>query len=108
MKRKRQSNEEALPESDVDGTGDESTDEESEGSVAEEELRHRRRLSRNKRAAPKPTTKRAKISNGTGTTLAIRSANVSSKSASQKIKLQTARARQSQANQEGLYGKALI
>jgi hypothetical protein len=81
-----------------------STDE-SEGSANEEELKEKRRHSRPQNTSKKPSTKKARVSNGTGTTLAIRSANVPSKSASHKVKVQKARARQSQVDQEGLYGK---
>jgi cohesin complex subunit SA-1/2 len=104
-KRKRQVNGDALLDPDVDGQEGEDSVEESEGSADEEELKERRRQSRNKSASANPKTKRAKFSNGTGTTLAIRSANVPSKGASQRAKVQKARSRQSQVNQEGLYGK---
>jgi cohesin complex subunit SA-1/2 len=108
-KRKRQPNGDVMPDSDpdhdeIEDEADES-DEESEASAGEEELKERRRQSRSRKAQSKSTTKRAKISSGTGTTLAIRSANTPAKGASQKAKIQKARSRQSQANQEGLYGK---
>ena len=106
-KRKRQSNGDAFLDPDADKFEEEESDEQSEGSADEEELKERRRQARQKKSTPKPT-KRAKISNGTGTTLAIRSAKVPPKSASQKARVQKARSRQSQVNQEGLYGKALI
>lgn len=104
-KRKRQPNGDSLLDTGDDEIEDGDSGGESEGSADEEELKERRRQSRNKKATPKPTTKRAKTSNGTGTTLAIRSANVPAKSASQKAGIQKARSRQSQVNQEGLYGK---
>jgi cohesin complex subunit SA-1/2 len=108
-KRKRQPNGDVLPdpENDNDEIDDdeEDSDEESEGSADEEEIKERRRQARNKNAQSKSTTKRAKISSVPGTTLAIRSANVPAKGASQKAKIQKARSRQSQVNQEGLYGK---
>lgn len=104
VKRKRHSDGDALPDSDDDEVENGDSDEETEGSANEEELKERKRGSRNNRATSKPTTKRAKISNGGGTTLAIRPAKVPSKSASLKAKVQKARSRQSQANQEGLYG----
>jgi len=104
VKRKRQPNGDATLDPDADELEDEDLVEESEGS-ANEELKERTRKSRNKKATTKPMTKRAKITNGTGTTLAIRSANLPSKSASQRAKVQNARSRQSQVNQEGLYGK---
>jgi cohesin complex subunit SA-1/2 len=106
-KRKRQPNGDVMPDSDPDNDENEAedSDEESEGSADEEELKERRRQSRNKKTRSKSTTKRAKISSGHGTTLAIRSANVPAKGASQKAKVQKARLRQSQVNQEGLYGK---
>lgn len=108
-KRKRQHNGDVMPDSDPDNDEIEDeveeSDEESEGSADEEELKERRRQSRKKQALSKSTTKRAKISSGPGTTLAIRSANVPAKGASQKAKVQKARSRQSQVNQEGLYGK---
>lgn len=102
VKRKRQPNGDTFLDPDADEPDDEDSVEESEGSANEEELKEKRRKPRNKRATPKSTTKRAKITNGNGTTLAIRSANVPSKSASQKAK---ARSRQSQVGQEDLYGR---
>jgi cohesin complex subunit SA-1/2 len=104
-KRKRQPNGDTLNEPSGDEDEDEDEDDESEGSANEEELKERRRQSRNKKATTKPASKRARLSDENGTTLAIRSANVPSKSASQKVKVQKARWRQSQVNQEGLYGK---
>ncbi|KAF7507765.1 hypothetical protein GJ744_010066 [Endocarpon pusillum] len=105
-KRKRQSRGDALLDLDADAFQEEESesDEQSEGSADEEELKERRRQSRQKKSTPKPS-KRVKISNGTGTTLAIRSAKVTPKSASQKARVQKARSRQSQVNQEGLYAE---
>jgi len=83
---------------------DESPSDESEGEADEEELREQRRKAKPK-SGIKHASKKARISNGADTTLAIRSANVQSRYPSKAEKLQKARARQSQANQEGLYGK---
>lgn len=104
VKRKRHHDGDTLPDFDADGLENGDSDEETEGSANEEELKERKRGARKNRATSKPTTKRAKISNGGDTTLAIRQAKVPFKSASQKAKVQKARSRQSQVNQEGLYG----
>lgn len=80
-----------------------SSPEESEGEADEEELREKRRILRSK-ATGKPAPKKARKSNGVDATLAIRSANVQSKAPSKMAKVQQARARKSQANEEGLYG----
>lgn len=101
VKRKRQPNGYVLLGPDADDPDENDSGEESEGSLNEEEVKEKRRESRYKT----PTNKRAKTSNGTGTTLAIRSAHVPSKSLSQKAKVQKARSRQSQVNQDGLFGK---
>lgn len=104
VKRKRQPNGHALLDQEDDKLEDEESEDESEGSTDEEELKEQRRKSRHKGQATKPMTKRPRMSNGTETALAIRPANVPSKSASQKAKVQKARLRQSQVDQEGLYG----
>jgi cohesin complex subunit SA-1/2 len=77
--------------------------EESEGEADEEELREKRRIARYK-AMGKPAPKKARKSSGVGATLAIRSANAQTKAPSKVVKVQQARARKSQANEEGLYG----
>jgi cohesin complex subunit SA-1/2 len=104
VKRKRQPNGDTFADEGDDEPEDEESAEESDGLPDEEELKERNRKSRNKKGTTRPTTKRPRVSNGTGTTLAIRSANVPSKNATQKAKVQKARSRQSQVNQEGLYG----
>ncbi|EXJ94245.1 hypothetical protein A1O1_02638 [Capronia coronata CBS 617.96] len=83
----------------------ESEDDESEGEPDEEELKARRRAQRTKGAAAKPATKRARTTNSSSTTLAIRSGNAQSKSGSKGAKTQKARARPSQAHQQGLYAE---
>ena len=104
IKRKRQVNGDSFVGEDDDEMEGEDSDVESEGFADEEELRERRRQLVKNKAAAKPTKKRPKTSNDTATTLAIRPANVPSKIGSQKAKIQKARSRQSQVNQEGLYG----
>lgn len=104
-KRKRPLNGDAFAGEIEDGLEEEGdSSDESEGSADEEELKEGRRQSRKSTATAKSANKRPKISNGTGTALAIRPANVPSKGVSQKAKVQKARSRQSQVNQEGLYG----
>jgi cohesin complex subunit SA-1/2 len=83
-----------------------SSPEESEGEADEEELREKRRIGRSK-TTRKPAPKKARKSNGVDATLAIRSANVQSKAPSKAAKVQEARARKSQANEEGLYGTSI-
>jgi cohesin complex subunit SA-1/2 len=92
-------NESSLEESE----DNESSLEESEGEADEEELREKRRIARYK-AMGKPAPKKARKSSGVGATLAIRSANAQTKAPSKVVKVQQARARKSQANEEGLYG----
>ena len=102
MKRKRSTNG-AVDEELDENEDQESSPEESEGEADEEELREKRRIARSKTTG-KPAPKKARKSNGVGATLAIRSANVQSKAPSKVAKAQQARARKSQANEEGLYG----
>lgn len=99
----------------TNGTGGENLDEDededslsegSEGEADEEELREKRRMARSKTAS-KPAPKKVRRSNGVDATLAIRSANVQSKAPSKATKVQQARARKSQANEEGLYGTSV-
>ena len=105
MKRKRTTNGTADgdPEEGVDDD-EEFSSEASEGEADEEELKEHRRAARAKPTG-KPAHKKSKIANGVGTPLAIRSANVQSNAQSKPSKAQKARARQSQAHQEGLYGR---
>ncbi|OAG42450.1 hypothetical protein AYO21_03326 [Fonsecaea monophora] len=103
-KRKRGANpldgndEESEPDEEDEEEDDE--DESDESEPDEEELKDQRRAQRAKAAATKPATKRAKT---TSTTLAIRSANIQSKPAARSSKSSKARARPSQAHQQGLY-----
>lgn len=101
-KRKRRTNGKTNDELDED-EDKESSLEESEGEADEEELREKRRIARYK-AMGKPAPKKARKSSGVGATLAIRSANAQTKAPSKVVKVQQARARKSQANEEGLYG----
>ena len=101
-KRKRTTNGTVDDGSDEDEDQD-SSSEESEGEADEEELKEARRTAKSKTAG-KPAQKKARKSNGGDATLAIRSANVQSKGPSNVAKLQQARARKSQADEEGLYG----
>jgi hypothetical protein len=102
MKRKRSTNG-AVDEGLDEDEDQESSPEESEGDADDEERRERRRPTRSKTTG-KPTPKKARKSNGVDATLAIRSANVQSKAPSKAAKVQQARSRKSQANEEGLYG----
>ncbi|KKY27717.1 putative nuclear cohesin complex subunit [Phaeomoniella chlamydospora] len=90
---------------DVDEDLSETSEEEDEDQDEpdEEELRAQRRAAKAKKApTKKPASKKAKVANGTGTSLAIRTTN----SAAQKgTKLQKARARPSQMHEEGLYAE---
>ncbi|KIY01342.1 uncharacterized protein Z520_02894 [Fonsecaea multimorphosa CBS 102226] len=92
-------------EDDEEEEEDEDEDEEDEGEPDEEELKAQRRAQRAKAAAAKPATKRAKTSSGASTTLAIRSTNIQSKPAARASKSSKARARPSQAHQQGLYAE---
>ncbi|KAL2438712.1 Cohesin subunit psc3 [Exophiala dermatitidis] len=83
----------------------ETEDGDSEGEPDEEELKAKRRAQRARRPAAKPATKRAKTASGPSTTLAIRSVNAQTKSGSKASKAQRARARPSQAHQQGLYAE---
>ena len=104
-KRKRTTNGTIDDEPDED-EDDESSPEESEGEADEEELREKWHTARSK-ATRKPAPKKARKSNKMDATLAIRSANVQSKAPSKAAKVQQARARKSQANEEGLYGRLM-
>ena len=84
---------------------DQESEEESESEPDEEEVKEKRRAQRKKTTVAKPAAKRAKTTNGTDTTLAIRSANIQSRPASKSAKTQKARARPSQANKEGLFAE---
>lgn len=106
-KRKRQPNGDAFVGQEGDETQDSDSVDQSEASADEEEVKERRRHPRNKGTTTKPTSKRPRMANSTGTTLAIRSANVPSKSTSQRDKVQKARSRNSQVNREGLYGECI-
>lgn len=81
-----------------------SSEEEEEESADEEELKEKRKASRNKKTTAKPAAKKAKIINGIGSPLAIRTAPSAKSKASRTAKSQKARNRPSQANKEGLYG----
>ena len=100
-KRKRINQPTANGVSEEEDDSESSEEEEDESEPDEEELKERRRANRAKKASSKqPATKKAKT-NGAGPSLAIRTAN----NATQKgKKVQKARARQSQMNEEGLYG----
>ncbi|KAL9113101.1 MAG: hypothetical protein Q9227_002713 [Pyrenula ochraceoflavens] len=76
-----------------------------EESPDEEELREQRRAVRNKRSASKPVAKKARMTNGVETPLAIRTAPSAKSRPTKAAKVQQARARKSQVNQEGLYAE---
>ncbi|KAK4935103.1 cohesin complex subunit [Elasticomyces elasticus] len=89
---------------------DEDEDEESEedndeDEPDEEELKAQRRARRAKPQAAKPAAKRAKTTNGPSTTLAFRSANAQKGAGNKASRAQKARARPSQAHQQGLYAE---
>lgn len=88
-----------------DDDSDDDDDEESEAEADEEELRANRRAQRAKRTTGKPATKRTKTTNGSSTTLAIRSAGGKTGAAGKGSKTQKARARPSQAHQLGLFAE---
>jgi len=90
---------------DEQGETEASEDEGEEDEPDEEELREKRRAQKRRQPAAKPANKRAKTTNGASTTLAFRSANVQSKPPSKNAKTKQARARPSQAQQEGLYAE---
>ena len=96
-------NEELCEEEDEDGASEEDEEDEEEAEPDEEELKAQRRARRAK-ATTKPATKRAKTTAGPSTTLTIHSANIQSKPAGKASK-QKARARPSQAHQQGLYAE---
>ena len=107
-KRKRTSGFPENIESDEDGASDSPDDEEEVGDddddePDEEELKEQRKASKSRKKPSRvPASKKAKVTNGTGPALAIRPA----KSATQKgSKVQKARARLSQMNEQGLYGE---
>ena len=85
-----------------DSDEDEDEDEEDESEPDEEELKAQRRAKRTKATPTKPVARRAKTATAPSTTLTIRSANIQSKPAAKAPKTQRARARPSQAHQEGL------
>ncbi|EXJ84532.1 hypothetical protein A1O3_05201 [Capronia epimyces CBS 606.96] len=89
-------------EEDEEDEDSESEDDENDGEPDEEESNARRRAQRARGAAAKPAAKRAKTTNGPSTTLAIRSVNADNESRSKSAK---ARARPSQAHQQGLYAE---
>lgn len=104
-KRKRAPNGalDAEPRDDMED-GISSEEEEEEESADEEELKEKRRASRKRETVSKPAAKKAKVTNGISSPLAIRTApNVKSK-APKNAKIQKARIRPSQLNKEGLYG----
>ncbi|KIW33864.1 uncharacterized protein PV07_00680 [Cladophialophora immunda] len=92
-------------ESEEEDEEEDDEDDEDEGEPDEEEVRAQRRAQRAKAAAAKPATKRAKTTSGTSTALAIRSANIQRKPAVRASKSSKARARPSQAHQQGLYAE---
>lgn len=99
-------NAEADDDDDSEISEDDESESETEDEPDEEELKARRRAQRSRRsAAAKPATKRAKTMAGSSTTLAIRSANGPGKSGLKGSKIQKARARPSQAHQQGLYAE---
>jgi cohesin complex subunit SA-1/2 len=102
-KRKRISNITAEDIQDDDDDDDSSEDGDSDSEPGEEELKEKRRNQRKRPKVSKSASKRAGAK--PSTTLAIRSANVPSRSASKSAKIQKARARQSQVNKEGLYAE---
>ncbi|KAJ9654377.1 cohesin complex subunit [Neophaeococcomyces mojaviensis] len=93
-------------EDEVEGEGveDESQDDDAEDEPDEEELRERRRKQRARNAVARPAAKRARTANGVSTTLAIRSANATSKNVSKQAR-QKARSRPSQFQATGLYAE---
>jgi cohesin complex subunit SA-1/2 len=94
-----------LPDADDDDLSEESEGDENDDDPDEEELREKRRTARNRKSSGKPAPKKPKTTNGGGATLAIRSANIQRKPASKTAKVQNARARQSQINEDGLYAE---
>ncbi|KIV93376.1 hypothetical protein PV10_04592 [Exophiala mesophila] len=91
-------------EDDEDDETEESEDDESEEEPDEEELKAKRRAQRSKPKTARPAAKRAKTTDGASTTLAIRSAT-SKGGAGKGPKTQKARARPSQAHQQGLFAE---
>lgn len=89
---------------DEDTGSEESAEEESESEPDEEEVKEQRRTQR-KKTTGKHAAKRTKTVNGSNATLAIRSANIPSRPANKSAKTQKARARPSQANNEGLFAE---
>jgi cohesin complex subunit SA-1/2 len=104
-KRKRHSNAATGGEKEDEVESSSTSEQESEGEADEEELREQRKAVRSR--VSKSSSKRQKVANGVGGSLAIRSANIQSQAMSKAVKVQKARARQSQANQVGLYGQWL-
>ncbi|KAL9623451.1 MAG: hypothetical protein Q9160_002344 [Pyrenula sp. 1 TL-2023] len=104
-KRKRAPNgvKETEPRGDGGKESSSEEEEEEEESADEEELKEKRRASRNKKAAKKPAAKKAKVTNGIGSPLAIRTAPSAKSKAPNTAKVQKARSRPSQMNREGLY-----
>ncbi|KAI1619950.1 cohesin complex subunit SCC3 [Exophiala viscosa] len=90
---------------DQEDEDEESEEDEDEDEPDEEELKAQRRARRAKPQAAKPATKRAKTTNGPSTTLAFRSADAQKGAGSKASKAQKARARPSQAHQQGLYAE---
>ena len=88
----------------MDSNEDSEVDE-SESEPDEEEVKEKRRAQRKRTAVDKPATKRAKTANSAGTTLAIRSANISSRPLPESSKTRKARARPSQVHKEGLFAE---
>lgn len=111
VKRKRQQESDAFPNQnghgeDVRDSHTESENDDERSTIEEDASRRRAKSTgRNRKAASKSSTKRPRTSASPSRALAIRPANVPSKSAVQKAKSQKARARPSQVNREGLYGR---
>lgn len=89
---------------DEDDETEESEDDESEEEPDEEELKAERRAQRTKTKTARPAAKRAKTTDGASTTLAIRSAT-SKGGPVRGPRTQKARARPSQAHQQGLFAE---
>lgn len=108
-KRKRAPN--GVKEAETPGDGEKESsseeEEEEEESADEEELKEKRRTSRKKKAPNKPAAKKAKVTNGIGSPLAIRTAPSAKSKAPKTAKVQKARSRPSQLNKDGLYGTLL-
>ncbi|KAJ9639118.1 uncharacterized protein PV06_07329 [Exophiala oligosperma] len=106
VKRKRPTDNEGIDvlEDDEEEDSEESDTDESEDEPDEEELKERRRAQRSK-STTKPAAKRAKTTDNSSTTLAMRPAKGGRIAGGKAAKTQKARARPSQAHLQGLYAE---